>query len=263
MRHTQVSMRRKAFTLVELLVVIAVIAVLIAILMPALRKARMSAYQVSCAGNLRQIMLGINAYANQFDGWMPYNPSAPGNPEYVQYDFYGPTDTFSWAYLMSSSVGLPYNQTQAKSSIWICPLAYVDGFAPESTDTVNNYSINCNVASHYYSVSGVNIWAGVRLSKLNSTMLTVSDGALRNNGPNSSIPTGPWSMRLEFDSSTFNTTIRGTFDFAAWPLNISTEPKPGIVTHYHNGSFNAAFGDGHVESMTSYAQFKAAGNFTP
>ena len=96
-------------------------------------------------------MLGMNAYANIFSGWVPYNPNAPGQAEYIQYDSNGPTDTFSWAYLMSSSVGLPYNQTTARSSIWICPLVYVDGFAPETTDSVNSYSINCDVASHYYS----------------------------------------------------------------------------------------------------------------
>jgi prepilin-type processing-associated H-X9-DG protein len=223
----------------------------------------MAAYQACCASNLRQIMIGINAYANQFQGWMPYNPDAPGQAEYIQYDAFGPTDTTSWAYIMSSSVGLPYNQTITKQSIWICPLAYVDGFAPETTDTVNSYSINRYVASHYYSSSGVNIWQGVRLSALNSTVLTVSDVALRNDGPNGAIPTGPWCMRLESDPDGLGAMTRGTFDFAPWPINLLTEPQPAFVTHYHNRSFNAAFGDGHIEALTSYAQFKTDGDFTP
>lgn len=55
-------MRRRAFTLVELLVVVAIIALLIAMLLPALGKARKHTWEVHCAANLRSIGQAMTAY---------------------------------------------------------------------------------------------------------------------------------------------------------------------------------------------------------
>src|SRR6266513_2995992 len=64
-------MKRRAFTLVELLVVIGIIAVLVGILLPALSKARQSAITVQCMSNLRQFAIADQMYVNQYNWHMP------------------------------------------------------------------------------------------------------------------------------------------------------------------------------------------------
>ncbi len=62
--------KTKNFTLIELLIVIAVIAVLLSMLLPALNKAREAGQRTVCASNLRQNFLAYASYAND-QVWYP------------------------------------------------------------------------------------------------------------------------------------------------------------------------------------------------
>jgi prepilin-type N-terminal cleavage/methylation domain-containing protein/prepilin-type processing-associated H-X9-DG protein len=70
------DMSRRGFTLIELLVVIAIIAILAAILFPVFARARENARRTSCQSNMKQIVLGIKQYLQDYDERFPSNPLA-------------------------------------------------------------------------------------------------------------------------------------------------------------------------------------------
>lgn len=73
---------KRAFTLVELLVVVGIIAILVAILLPALSRARAQANTVYCASNLRQLYQAMQIYATTYNQYvMPAKNATGGDKE--------------------------------------------------------------------------------------------------------------------------------------------------------------------------------------
>lgn len=89
---------RQAFTLIEMLVVIAIISILASLLMPALRNARDNAYSAYCGNNLRQIFTQFEIYASDHEDLIPWPHTWPGMP--------GPKATHvNWRDMLTESMG--------------------------------------------------------------------------------------------------------------------------------------------------------------
>lgn len=130
---------KRAFTLVELLVVIGIIALLISVLLPALNKARENANAIKCASNLHQIGLYYSLYAADNKGYYPavfgYDASwnLPNYPTLAYTDFNDPQDGVVtiqnyqqriFPYLTGGSppnVVYPATPVAVKQGIWLCP----------------------------------------------------------------------------------------------------------------------------------------------
>src|ERR1043166_2420520 len=88
-------MRRDAFTLVELLVVIALIAILSGLLLPSSSSAKSKPRQSQCLNNLRQISVGYMIYPTENAGQYCPQRLCPDTPQ----------DPFGLSALVSSAVG--------------------------------------------------------------------------------------------------------------------------------------------------------------
>ena len=74
---------KRGFTLIELMVVIAVIAILAALVLPSLSRAKDTARRTSCVSNLRQVSLAIYLYADDCSDSLPVLPDTNPYPNGV------------------------------------------------------------------------------------------------------------------------------------------------------------------------------------
>ncbi len=173
MREQPLSSRNssRAFSLIELLVVMALVALLMGILLPALSGARDQARRTACAANLRQVGVAIYLYAHDYDDTIPFGPA--GRPV-TGSNFY--TVTGNVTSLLSLEDGAPVglgllleSYLAQQPTVLFCPGADQPSEAAEQLSRVGTAQAQ---SDYYYRHASVALLTGkpeayhIRLSNL-------------------------------------------------------------------------------------------------
>lgn len=228
----------RGFTLVELLVVIAVIAILASLLLPTLNKGKLKAYGITCMNSHRQLVIAWRMYSDDNRDLLLYASELPWVPS--SYDAAWVTGTLdfdenkptNWdpALTIHKSPMWPY--TGKNLAVWKCPAdtSYVT-VNGEKKPRVRSMSMNVFMGG-WAGTHGGWPWQEYRIHKKQSDLAS----------------TGPANLfvflDMRQDSIDMGNFATSMFGWPDQPARYSFFDLPGFMHHYACGF---SFADGHAE----------------
>lgn len=210
----------RTFTLVEMLVVIAVIGILASLLMPALGRALASGRSMVCTGNLRNFGVAFSQYADNGNG---------------RYPFCIDSSNVTWAAQLCPYLGEIWNFNIERSTgalgVFNCP-----------QNSVQRYQCNNNARSEVATSYGFNAYYRQEIYETNPTYYN------NPGGQNARQFTYPSELRVLTDNQFFGLeygALSGIGDGNnCVPVNYDIGPRN--MRYAHNGGANMLYADGHA-----------------
>lgn len=152
-RNLRQQVRSSGFTVIELLVTIAIIAVVVALLLPAVQSARESARRMQCKNNLKQIGLALSMYHDAVGTLPPGRNSWNLGTWQVSLLPYVEQTAFYNSYQQVEDYMSPANLavTRKRFNIFSCPSDYER--TPLNEVTAHNYACNYGNTDLYQDVT--------------------------------------------------------------------------------------------------------------
>jgi len=222
---------RQGFTLVELLVIIAIIGVLVALLVPTLTKARALAQRAACLSNLRQLGISWVLYSGDNNGslvesYPGISAQTPNPSAWVQGNMQIPAEAKNSALIARGQL-YQYNDSTA---IYRCPADKISG---KSGVNVRSYSMNAFMGDRS------------RLSAPVNHAYPPASDYVPYYSKESDIPR-PASLWLFIDEDK-RTISDGCFVFDPAGKQAKPDRYPAASNQRHNFGFGMTFADGHSE----------------
>lgn len=215
--------QRSFFTLIELLMVIAIIAILAAMLLPALNRVKEAGRNTVCKNNLKQIGYGFNFYSEEFGGWILRSSDNSG----IIPETGAASDDLLWNGLMISSG-------------WAVKNTFVD---PSLTSEIQGEYIGGNMLYSGYGISW-DMLSGRHARGNDSNTVTEPSNL------NISDIRKPSQMYFVMDSYLYHTTYQrwqGCYRVSSYKRQHNSVGIADPVRH--KASINILYGDGHVNGM--------------
>ncbi len=238
-------MKWAAFTLVELLVVIATMALLVAILVPSLQNSRRQAKAVLCSSNIKQLTVGLFMYETE-NGILPHafdnTPMYPPPGGYAGGSAY---DRIGWWWF--NYIEGFYNKANNHETVLRCPSKWLRNPRLKNNILCGNYGVNesiCKSSSGRESHSefiGTPLRSG-HISRAGETLLVVDSGYSMINW---------WHATDAPPDSLGNTIIEDTAYIPGLRINKERNLWPGqehdaINGRHPNKTVNVGYVDGHI-----------------
>lgn len=212
---------RAAFTLIELLLVIAIIAILAAMLLPALSKAKAKGQQTACLNNLRQLGLATVMYVNEYQKY-------PGCIKVPEFNYIWPLRLFTQMGTNRGSFWCPANKPEFQ---W---------------DTNVNKSLNGKINVLTASATGVGFSYGYNDWGIGPVTQNLSEQL--GMGGDINPPSQPEMPDSRIKAPADMIMLSDSKSDRSWDGNIDPKESDQWPAKRHNGRCVLMFADGHAES---------------